>query len=81
MTAGPSLKLQRASLAPYTLLCSIRDVLGVVSREVGDRTLKIQDLGPPIPNRTGSLSLHTALREPLRRWLGYGLYARSERRR
>jgi hypothetical protein len=33
-------------------------------REVGDRTLKPQDLGPPIPNRTGSLSLHTALKDP-----------------
>jgi hypothetical protein len=33
------------------------------THEVGDRLLMVQDLGPPLPNRTGSLSLHPALTE------------------
>ncbi len=33
------------------------------SHEVGDRVLMTQDLDPPLPNRTGSLSLHPALTE------------------
>ena len=57
----------RISLAGYLCIrMSLSQALLVNrerSHEVGDRILIAQDLDPPIPNRTGSLSLHTALTE------------------